>query len=89
MSVFESVDLYEVDYVFVISKILFFVKNLEICYIFFVNIGWSKILYKVYINLESEKNFKKFYDFIEEDLVDKSLILIKLNFEKNKVIKIN
>ena len=87
MSALESVDLYEVDYAFVTSKILPLAKNSEICYIFPANIGRSKILYKAYINLESEKNPKKFYDFIEEDLADK--ISIKPNPEKNKVIKTN
>lgn len=89
MSALESVDLYEVDYAFVTSKILPLAKNSEICYIFPANIGRSKILYKAYINLESEKNPKKFYDFIEENLVDKSPIPIKPNPEKNKVIKTN
>ena len=89
MSALESVDLYEVDYAFVTSKILPLAKNSEICYIFPTNIGRSKILYKAYINLESEKNPKKFYDFIEEDLADKSPIPIKPNPEKNKVIKTN
>ena len=89
MSSLESVDLYEVDYAFVTSKILPLAKNSEICYIFPANIGRSKILYKAYINLESEKNPKKFYDFIEEDLADKSPIPIKPNPEKNKVIKTN
>jgi len=49
--------------------------------------GRSKILYKAYINLESKKNPKKFYDFIEEDLADKTIL--KPNPEKNKVIKTN
>jgi len=89
MSALESVDLYEVDYAFVTSKILPLAKNSEICYIFPANIGRSKILYKAYINLESEKNPKKFYDFIEENLADKSPIPIKPNPEKNKVIKTN
>ena len=89
MSSLESVDLYEVDYAFVTSKILPLAKNSEICYIFPANIGRSKILYKAYINLESEKNPKKFYDFIEENLADKSPIPIKPNPEKNKVIKTN
>ena len=40
-----------------------------------------------YINLESKKNPKKFYDFIEEDLADKTIL--KPNPEKNKVIKTN
>ena len=87
MSALESVDLYEVDYAFVTKKILPLAKNSEICYIFPDNIGRSKILYKAYINLESNKNPKKFYDFIEEDLADK--ISIKPNPEKNKVIKTN
>ena len=89
MSALESVDLYEVDYAFVTSKILPLAKNSEICYIFPDNMGRSKILYKAYINLESNKNPKKFYDFIEEDLADKSPIPIKPNPEKNKVIKTN
>ena len=87
MSSLESVDLYEVDYAFVTSKILPLAKNSEICYIFPANIGRSKILYKAYINLESKKNPKKFYDFIEEDLADKTIL--KPNPEKNKVIKTN
>ena len=53
MSSLESVDLYEVDYAFVTSKILPLAKNSEICYIFPENIGRSQILYKAYINLES------------------------------------
>jgi len=89
MSALESVDLYEVDYAFVTKKILPLAKNSEICYIFPDNMGRSKILYKAYINLESEKNPKKFYDFIEENLADKSPIPIKPNPEKNKVIKTN
>ena len=87
MSALESVDLYEVDYAFVTKKILPLAKNSEICYIFPDNIGRSKILYKAYINLESKKNPKKFYDFIEEDLADKTIL--KPNPEKNKVIKTN
>ena len=87
MSSLESVDLYEVDYAFVTSKILPLAKNSEICYIFPDNMGRSKILYKAYINLESKKNPKKFYDFIEEDLADKTIL--KPNPEKNKVIKTN
>ena len=87
MSSLQSVDLYEVDYAFVTSKILPLAKNSEICYIFPNNIGQSKILYKAYINLESNKNPKKFYDFIEEELADK--IILKPNPEKNKVIKTN
>ena len=87
MSALESVDLYEVDYAFVTSKILPLAKNSEICYIFPDNMGRSKILYKAYINLESKKNPKKFYDFIEEDLADKTIL--KPNPEKNKVIKTN
>ena len=51
MSSLESVDLYEVDYAFVTSKILPLAKNSEICYIFPENIGRSQILYKAYINL--------------------------------------
>ena len=87
MSSLESVDLYEVDYAFVTKKILPLAKNSEICYIFPDNMGRSKILYKAYINLESKKNPKKFYDFIEEDLADKTIL--KPNSEKNKVIKTN
>jgi len=87
MSALESVDLYEVDYAFVTKKILPLAKNSEICYIFPDNMGRSKILYKAYINLESKKNPKKFYDFIEEDLADKTIL--KPNPEKNKVIKTN
>ncbi|WP_405343983.1 hypothetical protein KST04_05610 [Fusobacterium vincentii] len=87
MSSLESVDLYEVDYAFVTSKILPLAKNSEICYIFPENIGGSKILYKACINLESNKNPKKFYDFVEEELSNK--IQLKPNPEKNKVIKTN
>ena len=87
MSALESVDLYEVDYAIETSKILPLVKNSELCYVFPDNIGRSKILYKAYINLESKKNPKKFYDFIEEDLADKTIL--KPNPEKNKVIKTN
>ena len=87
MSSLESVDLYEVDYAFVTSKILPLTKNSEICYIFPENIGGSKILYKACINLESNKNPKKFYDFVEEELSNK--IQLKPNPEKNKVIKTN
>ena len=87
MSALESVDLYEVDYAFVTKKILPLAKNSEICYIFPDNMGRSKILYKAYINLESKKNPKKFYNFIEEDLADKTIL--KPNPEKNKVIKTN
>ena len=87
MSSLESVDLYEVDYAFVTSKILPLAKNSEICYIFPENIVGSKILYKAYINLESNKNPKKFYDFVEEELSNK--IQLKPNPEKNKVIKTN
>ena len=87
MSALESVDLYEVDYAFVTKKILPLAKNSEICYIFPENIGGSKILYKACINLESNKNPKKFYDFVEEELSNK--IQLKPNPEKNKVIKTN
>ena len=87
MSSLESVDLYEVDYAFVTSKILPLAKNSEICYIFPENIGGSTILYKACINLESNKNPKKFYDFVEEELSNK--IQLKPNPEKNKVIKTN
>ena len=87
MSSLESVDLYEVDYAFVTSKILPLAKNSETCYIFPENIGGSKILYKACINLESNKNPKKFYDFVEEELSNK--IQLKPNPEKNKVIKTN
>ena len=87
MSSLESVDLYEVDYAFVTSKILSLAKNSEICYIFPKNIGRSKILYKAYINLESNKNPKKFNDFVEEELATK--IQLKPSPEKNKVIKTN
>ena len=87
MSSLESVDLYEVDYAFVTSKILPLAKNSEICYIFPENIGKSQILYKAYINLESNKNPKKFHDFVEEELATK--IQLKPNPEKNKVIKTN
>ena len=87
MSSLESVDLYEVDYAFVTSKILPLAKNSEICYIFPENIGGSKILYKACINLESNKNPKKFYDFVEGELSTK--IQLKPNPEKNKVIKTN
>ena len=87
MSSLESVDLYEVDYAFVTSKILSLAKNSEICYIFPKNIGRSKILYKAYINLESNKNPKRFYDFMEEELIVK--IQNKPKSEKNKVIKTN
>ena len=87
MSALESVDLYEVDYAFVTSKILPLAKNSEICYIFPENIGKSQILYKAYINLESNKNPKKFHDFVEEELATK--IQLKPSPEKNKVIKTN
>ena len=87
MSSLESVDLYEVDYAFVTSKILPLAKNSEICYIFPENIGRSQILYKAYINLESNKNPKRFYDFMEEELTVK--IQNKPKSEKNKVIKTN
>lgn len=87
MSSLESVDLYEVDYAFVTSKILPLAKNSEICYIFPENIGRSQILYKAYINLESNKNPKKFYNFMEEELTDKTQN--KSKSEKNKVIKTN
>ena len=87
MSSLQSVDLYEVDYAFVTSKILPLAKNSEICYIFPENIGGSKILYKACINLESNKNPKKFYDFVEGELSTK--IQLKPNPEKNKVIKTN
>ena len=87
MSSLESVDLYEVDYAFVTKKILPLAKNSEICYIFPDNMGRSKILYKAYINLESKKNPKKFYNFMEEELTDKTQN--KPKSEKNKVIKTN
>ncbi|MCL4575411.1 hypothetical protein [Fusobacterium nucleatum] len=87
MSSLESVDLYEVDYAFVTSKILPLAKNSEICYIFPENIGKSQILYKAYINLESNKNPKKFYNFMEEELTDKTQN--KPKSEKNKVIRTN
>ena len=87
MSALESVDLYEVDYAFVTSKILPLAKNSEICYIFPENVGRSKILYKAYINLESKKVPKKFYDFVEEELAEK--IQVEPKPEKNKVIKTN
>ena len=87
MSSLESVDLYEVDYAFVTSKILPLAKNSEICYIFPENIGRSQILYKAYINLKSNKNPKKFYNFMEEELTDKTQN--KPKSEKNKVIKTN
>ena len=87
MSSLQSVDLYEVDYAFVTSKILPLAKNSEICYIFPENVGRSKILYKAYINLESKKDPKKFYDFVEEELAEK--IQVKPKPEKNKVIKTN
>ena len=87
MSSLESVDLYEVDYAFVTSKILPLAKNSEICYIFPENIGRSQILYNAYINLESNKNPKKFYNFMEEELTDKTQN--KPKSEKNKVIKTN
>ena len=87
MSSLESVDLYEVDYAFVTSKILPLAKNSEICYIFPENMGRSKILYKAYINLESNKNPKRFYNFMEEELTDKTQN--KPKSEKNKVIKTN
>ena len=87
MSSLESVDLYEVDYAFVTSKILPLAKNSEICYIFPENIGRSQILYKAYINLESNKNPKKFYNFMEEELTDKTQN--KPKSEKNKEIKTN
>ena len=87
MSSLESVDLYEVDYAFVTSKILPLAKNSEICYIFPENIGRSQILYKAYINLESNKNPKRFYNFMEEELTDKTQN--KPKSEKNKVIKNN
>ncbi len=87
MSSLESVDLYEVDYAFVTSKILPLTKNSEICYIFPENIGRIQILYKAYINLESNKNPKKFYNFMEEELTDKTQN--KPKSEKNKVIKTN
>ena len=87
MSSLESVDLYEVDYAFVTSKILPLAKNSEICYIFPENIGRSQILYKAYINLESNKNPKRFYNFMEEELTDKTQN--KSKSEKNKVIKTN
>ena len=87
MSSLESVDLYEVDYAFVTSKILPLAKNSEICYIFPENIGRSQILYKAYINLESNKNPKRFYNFMEEELTDKTQN--KPKSEKNKVIKTN
>jgi len=87
MSSLQSVDLYEVDYAFITSKILPLAKNSEICYIFPENVGRSKILYKAYINLKSKKDPKKFYDFVEEDLAEK--IQVKPKSEKNKVIKTN
>lgn len=87
MSSLESVDLYEVDYAFVTSKILPLAKNSEICYIFPENIGRNQILYKAYINLESNKNPKRFYNFMEEELTDKTQN--KPKSEKNKVIKTN
>ena len=87
MSSLESVDLYEVDYAFVTSKILPLAKNSEICYIFPENIGRSQILYKAYINLKSNKNPKRFYNFMEEELTDKTQN--KPKSEKNKVIKTN
>lgn len=71
MSSLESVDLYEVDYAFVNTKILPLAKNSVICYIFPENIERSKILYKAYIKLENQKNPKKFYNFIEEELTEK------------------
>lgn len=83
----QSVDLYEVDYAFVTSKILPLAKNSEVCYVFPENIGKNKILYKAYINLKSNKNPKSFYDFMEEELTNKTQI--KPNPEKNKVIKTN
>ena len=87
MSSLESVDLYEVDYAFVTSKILPLAKNSEICYIFPENIGRSQILYKAYINLESNKNPKRFYNFMEEEITNKTQN--KPKSEKNKVIKTN
>ena len=45
MSALESVDLYEVDYAFVTSKILPLAKNSEICYIFPANISFISFLF--------------------------------------------
>lgn len=80
MSSLESVDLYEVDYAFVTSKILPLAKNSEICYIFPENIGRSQILYKAYINLESNKIQKDFIILWKKNLQTK--LRINQNLKK-------
>jgi len=84
MSALESVDLYEVDYAFITRKSLAYAKNSEICYRFPATMEGNKILYKIYLDMNSSDNSKNFYNFLEEEFTEK--IQEKAKSEKNKAI---
>ena len=84
ISSLESVDLYEVDYAFITRKSLAYAKNSEICYRFPATMEGNKILYRIYLDMNSSDNSKNFYNFLEEEFTEK--IQEKPKSEKNKAI---
>ena len=84
ISSLQSVDLYEVDYAFITRESLAYAKNSEICYRFPATMEGNKILYKIYLDMNSSDNSKNFYNFLEEEFTEK--IQEKAKSEKNKAI---
>ena len=84
ISSLQSVDLYEVDYAFIPRNSLAFAKNSEICYRFPPTMEANKILYRIYLDMNSSDNSKNFYNFLEEEFTEK--IQEKPKSEKNKAI---
>ena len=84
ISSLQSVDLYEVDYAFITRKSLAYAKNSEICYRFPATMEGNKILYRIYLDMNSSDNSKNFYNFLEEEFTEK--IQEKPKSEKNKAI---
>ena len=84
ISSLQSVDLYEVDYAFITRNSLAYAKNSEICYRFPATMEGNKILYKIYLDMNSSDNSKNFYNFLEEEFTEK--IQEKAKSEKNKAI---
>lgn len=62
----QSVDLYEVDYAFITGVALPLVKNSEVCYKFPKE---NKITYKIYIKNKKDKEYRKIYDILEDEVL--------------------
>ena len=71
ISSLQSVDLYEVDFALITRSVLYLAKNSSVCYIFSDN-SKNKVLYKSYLVTRKNKDAKKFYQFLDDEIKEKN-----------------